>query len=571
MDVMREKPDDQLLRAYAERGCEASFNEIVVRYTDLVYSAAVRQVDTSDLAKDVTQEVFADLARKAPSVSGKLGQDFTLVGWLYRSTRFEALNLRREEHRRQLREKEAMEHLHPTEDPAPDWQRIRPLLDDAMDQLSDADRDALLMRYFRNQDLRTIGQFLGVSDDAAQKRVARALDKLRSGLSDRGITTTATGLGAILTASAVSAAPAGLATSISAAIVGTITPAAATLAATKTIVMTTMQKYAIGAAAALVLGGGIYQAIDSAHLRNEAESIRESQASLARQVHSLETERDEVLKKLAVVTKDNDRLRTNTSELARLRGELDRRATIAKDLAQNRNASNDPFVARALEWKAKENRLRELIAQTAGQNIPELKLLDEMAWLNTAMDADMDSPDGKRKTMSSLRHNAENQFVIKLQGALQKYANDNNGQFPSDVMQLAPLLEPPADASMLQRYAIHPASDHPNVQVGSDFVVSQKELVDTDYDQRWVIGANGFGSSSPARDSNNESFKTLDPAVQAYKTDHGGVAPAKPEDLTPYLSTPEERTAYEKILKLLPNGTTSSQTNSISSDEVKKL
>ena len=570
MDVMREKPDDQLLRAYAERGCEASFNEIVVRYTDLVYSAAVRQVDTSDLAKDVTQEVFTDLARKAPSVSGKLGQDFTLVGWLYRSTRFEALNLRREEYRRQLREKEAMEHLHQTEDPAPDWQRIRPLLDDAMDQLSDADRDALLMRYFRNQDLRTIGQFLGISDDAAQKRVARALDKLRSGLSDRGITTTTTALGAILTASAVSAAPAGLATAISTAIVGTLTPAAATLAATKTIVMTTMQKYAIGATAALILGGGIYQAIDSAHLRNEAESIRESQASLARQVHSLESERDEVLKKLAVVTKDNDRLRTNTSELARLRGELDRRAAIAKDMAQNRNASNDPFVARALEWKAKENRLRELIAQTAGQNIPELKLLDEMAWLNTAMDADMDSPDGKRKTMSSLRRNAENQFVIKLQGALQKYANDNNGQFPSDVMQLAPLLEAPADASMLQRYAIHPASDHPNVQVGGDFVVSQKELVDTDYDQRWVIGANGYGSSDAARDSKNESFKVLDPAVQAYRADHGGVAPLRAEDLKPYLSTPQETIAYEKILTLAPDGAASSQTTSKSSDEVKK-
>ena len=567
---MREKPDDQLLRAYAERGCELSFNEIVARYADLIYSAAARQVDTPDLAKDVTQEVFADLARKAPSVSSKLGPDFTLVGWLYRSARFESLNLRREEYRRQLREKEAMEHLDQTQDTALDWQRIRPLLDDAMDQLSDADRDALLMRYFRNQDLRTIGQTLGVSDDAAQKRVARALDKLRSGLSDRGITTTATALGVVLSASAVSAAPSGLAAAISTAIVGTITPAAATLATTKTIIMTTVQKYAIGAAAALVLGGGIYQAIDSAHLRNEAESIRQSQASLAHQVHSLESERDEVLKKLAILTKDNDRLRTNTSELARLRGEVDRRTAIAKDIAQNRNTSNDPFVARALEWKARENKLRELIALTAGQNIPELKMLDEMAWLNTAMDADLDSPEGQRKTMSSLRRSAENQFVIKLQGALQKYAADNNGQFPNDISQLATLLEPPADASMLQRYAIHPASDHPNVQVGGEKVLTQASLVDPDFDQRWIIGPNGYGSSGAARDSNDESFKALDPAVQAFKADHGGVAPAKAEDLKPYISTPQETIAYEKIMKLAPDGTASSQTTSKSSDEVKK-
>ncbi len=566
---MREKSDDQLFRAYAEHGCELSFNEIVVRYTDLVYSAAVRQVDTPDLAKDVTQEVFADLARKAQSVSAKLGREFTLVGWLYRSTRFEALNLRREDYRRQLREKEAMQHIHHTEDDATDWQRIRPLLDDAMDQLSGLDRDALLMRYFRNQDLRTIGQTLGVSDDAAQKRVARALDKLRSGLSDRGITTTATALGVVLSASAVSAAPAGLAAAISAAIIGTITPAAATLAAAKTIFMTTVQKYAVGAAAALVLGGGIYQAIDAAHLRNEAEFIRNSQASLVHQVHSLEAERDEVLKKLSILTKDNDRLRTNTSELARLRGEVDRRTAIAKDIAQNRNTSSDPFVARALEWKARENKLRELIALTAGQNIPELKMLDEMAWLNTAMDADLDSPEGQRKTMSSLRRNAENQFVIKLQGALQKYASDNNGQFPNGIMQLAALLEPPADASMLQRYAIHPASEHPNVQVGGEKILTQASLVDPDFDQRWVIGPNGYGSSGAARDSNDESFKTLDPAVQAFKADHGGVAPAKAEDLKPYISTPQEIIAYEKILKLSPDGSTSSKTTLQANEEIK--
>ena len=152
---MQPLSDAQLLRDYAEHGAEAAFAEIVARHTDLIYSAALRQVYSPDLARDVTQSVFTDLARKARTISANLSPEASLVGWLYRGTRFAARDLYRNETRRTQRERQAMEQLHPTPETTPDWEHLRPVLDDAMSELDDTDRDALLLRYFKNHDLRT--------------------------------------------------------------------------------------------------------------------------------------------------------------------------------------------------------------------------------------------------------------------------------------------------------------------------------------------------------------------------------------------------------------------------------
>src|SRR2546422_10042480 len=170
---MQRKTDAQLLREYARNGSEAAFGELVSRHADLVYSAALRQVIEPDFARDVAQSVFADLARKAKSLSG----DVLLAGWLYRSTRFAALTFLRNERRRQNRERQAMQLLDPPGESSPDWDRIRPVLDEAMANLNDADRDALVLRFFKNEDLRAVGIALGTSEDAAQKRVTRSEER----------------------------------------------------------------------------------------------------------------------------------------------------------------------------------------------------------------------------------------------------------------------------------------------------------------------------------------------------------------------------------------------------------
>src|SRR5688572_2587852 len=88
--------DAELLRRYARRGDAAAFTEVVRRHIDLVHSAALRQVNGDvHLARDVTQLVFVDLARKASSVAGER----VLAGWLYLSARYAAAKLVRSEQR----------------------------------------------------------------------------------------------------------------------------------------------------------------------------------------------------------------------------------------------------------------------------------------------------------------------------------------------------------------------------------------------------------------------------------------------------------------------------------------
>src|SRR5262249_25134102 len=153
-------------------------------------------------------------ARKAKLLSQKVSADGSLAGWLHRSTRYAALNHLRDSRRRRANERQAMEQLLTDSEFSADWEQIRPALDEALDSLSDEDREALLLRYFKNQDFRAVGHALGVSDDAAQKRVSRAVERLREFFARRGVTVSVSGLVVVISANAVQAAPIGLSAAI---------------------------------------------------------------------------------------------------------------------------------------------------------------------------------------------------------------------------------------------------------------------------------------------------------------------------------------------------------------------
>jgi RNA polymerase sigma factor (sigma-70 family) len=324
MGEMPKPSDAQLLRDYAERGAETAFAEIVARHTDLVYSAALRQVYSPDLARDVTQGVFTDLARKARTVSANLSPEASLVGWLYRGTRFAARDLYRNETRRTQRERQAMEQLHPAPESPPDWDQLRPVLDDAMSELDDTDRDAVLLRYFKNHDLRTVGATLGISDDAAQKRVSRAVERLREFFAKRGITVGASGLAVVISANAVQAAPIGLAVTVStaAALTGTTLAATATATTIKTIAMTALQKTIVTATVAVLAGAGIYEARQASKLRNQVQTLQQQQTPLTEQIQALQSERDIATNRLGLLRDENARFNRDTAELLKLRGEV---------------------------------------------------------------------------------------------------------------------------------------------------------------------------------------------------------------------------------------------------------
>lgn len=203
--------DAHLLRAYTDQGSEDAFAELVRRHMDWVYSASLRMVRDPHLAEDVTQAAFVALARSAP----RLADHPVLSGWLHRTAQNIAVQTVRATERRRSREQQAaiMNELLDHDSDAT-WKWIAPHLDDALGVLSDSDRDALTLRYFERKSAEEMSQVLGISSEAAQKRVNRAVDRLRDHLTQRGITSTSVGLALAMESHAVASTPLAIAESI---------------------------------------------------------------------------------------------------------------------------------------------------------------------------------------------------------------------------------------------------------------------------------------------------------------------------------------------------------------------
>lgn len=211
--VEAEMTDIELLQEYAKSQSEAAFAEIVKRHAGAVYASALRQLRDPSLAEEVVQAVFILLARKAAGFKPGI----VLSGWLFRATHFAANDILKAEFRRQRRETTAY-HMNPTDasTPAPEtdeslWERVAPILDHCLSRLADADRHALLLRFFQNKSLAEVGAALGIAEDAARKRVSRAVERLHGLLRQNGATVPADSLSPLLTGRSASAVPSGLA------------------------------------------------------------------------------------------------------------------------------------------------------------------------------------------------------------------------------------------------------------------------------------------------------------------------------------------------------------------------
>ena len=247
------RSDSELLRDYAERRSDAAFAELVRRHIDLVYSAARRMVCDPHLAEDVTQSVFVALAQNAQH----LVERTVLSGWLHRTARNIAAQTVRTDVRRRAREQEAAamnELLAPEPDFA--WEQVSPHLDAALASLSEADSDALMLRYFERRSAREMAQTLGTSEEAAQKRVNRAVERLREFFARRGVTVGTSGLAMALTANSVQAAPVGLSITVitgTTALAGTAFATKSTLLKGILLMASTKQKAAVAAIALFLI------------------------------------------------------------------------------------------------------------------------------------------------------------------------------------------------------------------------------------------------------------------------------------------------------------------------------
>ncbi len=277
--------DMALVREYAANQSEPAFETLVSRHVNLVHSAALRQLRDPSLAEEITQTVFVILARKAGSLSPKT----ILPGWLYRTTRYVSAAALKIQHRRERREQEA-HMLSTTQEAQADmvWEQLSPLLDEAMAQLRDKDRDALVLRYFQNKSLRDVGMAFGVDEYAAQKRVGRALEKLRQFFSKRGVASTTVIIAGAISANSVQAAPVVLATSVAAA---AITKGAAVGGSTLTLIKgalsimawTKAKTAAVVAAGVLLAAGTTTVVIQQAHRHlPKPQPVAESQTEFPR-------------------------------------------------------------------------------------------------------------------------------------------------------------------------------------------------------------------------------------------------------------------------------------------------
>lgn len=281
--------DPELLRQFVADRSESAFTELVHRYLTLVHATALRRVGgDAHAADDITQQVFASLARKAPSLRGHV----TLAGWLYVSTHHATAELVRREQRRKQREATAhsMQLNELSTESSVESARLRPLLDDALITLKPDEREAIVLRFFAGRTFSEIGAAVKLSEDAARKRVNRALEKLQTVLLRRGVTSSVAVLGSTLTAAGLSSAPTGLALKVAG--VALAKAAAPSLAAT-------LSGLLWPAAASAVLVGGTL-AIIPLHQANQvaAAEIASLESATRAAIVTLQTENQRLARDL---------------------------------------------------------------------------------------------------------------------------------------------------------------------------------------------------------------------------------------------------------------------------------
>jgi RNA polymerase sigma factor (sigma-70 family) len=459
--------DSELLRQFAQTNSEAAFAELVKRYVNLVYSAALRQVNGDEhLAKDVAQTVFIDLARKANSLSRRE----TLAGWLYTSAHFAAAKIVRGENRRRDREEKFMREpanessagVSPAQS-AQDWEKLRPTLDYAMHELKETDREAILLRYFENRPFVEVGAKLGLNENAARMRVERALEKLRDIFTKRGITT-ATALASVISANAIQIAPANLAATLTTASIATAGTGTFTLLK---IMTTTKLKLGISA---LVVAGATTAFI----IQHQAqEKLRVENESLAQQVAQLKTENESLSRRVAQVKRTphlpapQTQMTISTNALvedlqstnlwARLKDKnpkLTREQVEAYLKANGRTAAN---LLAAFETSGDPALLKE--AMEKYPNDPQVDF-------EAAMDKNL-SPDEQRQWLNTFEKSAPNNALANYLSALNYF---NGGQIDQGVQELSA-----ASGKSLDDYSVNRIQDNVEAYLAAGYPMADAE------------------------------------------------------------------------------------------------
>ncbi len=484
--------DRQLLRQYVKEGSESAFGTLVARHIDLVYSAALR-VTGGDVhtAEDVTQTVFMDLARKASGLSGNV----LLAGWLYRHATFTAAKAIRTEQRRRTREQIAMEMKAIEEITEPLWEQIAVHVDESLNQLRAGDRDAIVLRFFQQQDFRAMSLALGVSEDAAQKRVSRALEKLKRLVNRRGFNLTNPALASALTSKGVVVASSKLTTVVIAASLGAALKTTPVSLTTLLKAMATT-KLKAGMLGALVIASALAPLIVQQRASAKSEALDEALNQQKERVSALRAESARLAASSDLSPGVVPMSQPHFGELLRLRGEVGRLRSEVVKLAKVQ-AFRAEVADLPLEqvWRTRVNQLKKWLEENPSERIPELDSLPERSWMNSIYPFSVESDEECRRAMSVVRENATSRTRNSLQTALARYAKANDGQFPQEVSQLKDYFDPPMDDAILNRYTVVATKTlAPALRPGGDWAITENAPIYAAHDSRHAFGVNSIVS-----------------------------------------------------------------------------
>jgi RNA polymerase sigma factor (sigma-70 family) len=498
---MIEPTDHELLARFARNGDEAAFAALVARHVNLVYSAALRFSGDCHHAEEITQAVFIILSRKAGGISAKA----VLSGWLYQTARLTAANFMKELRRRQIREHEVyMQSTLNQADPAESWKEIAPVLDGAMNSLREADRDAVLLRFFENKTLADVGAALGVSEDAARVRVNRALEKLHRLLSKQGVTLGATVLAAALAANAVQAAPAGLAAAISTAtLAGTTSAISSAVAASthltaKTILMTTIQKTILTLTITVLAGAGVYEAVQSSRLREQNQQQQQAQDALAAQLQQLQEENTKLAGQNAEAGARQNLAEAQLNELQKARGQASQARKAVEEMQQMQlPANSQPQTTEtrpnmsgmiSMSYQMRKGEQQEKLNRMAtALNLSDAQKQAIAAIMNKRMDSDFQS---FSNVLSGSRSVAD---LAKMHNSDQK----------ADDSEIKALLSP-AQMSAYQELQDNEALDNAKSRVANMMKIEGMELTQDQQDRiRLAYMQNTLPSASPDPQASN--------------------------------------------------------------------
>jgi hypothetical protein len=208
--------------------------------------------------------------------------------------------------------------------------------------------------------------------------------------------------------------------------------------------------------------------------------------------------------------------------------------------------TNDPMLLEMKSWLARVDQIKQRFEQTPGSKIPELQFLTQQDWLDAAKMNLLSTDEDFLKAMASLRMQGATRFGMALQGALSKYAQANNGQFPTDLSLLQPYLAASVDSTILQRYQIMPGIYLGNdAEAIGDWAITQNAALDEHTDLRIAIGM-----GSIVQGYRVETDRALDSAINAFAVANNGHMPKKIYDLKSYITTPAEQAAFQKRIIL---------------------